>query len=153
MSHVADVQLQVLDLTALKAAVEAAGCQFIEGQTTHRWYGRFLNDWRDERAAVNRRDPATFGKCLHAIKVPGVNYEIGVVEHVSGKGYDLVYDNFGSSGQHDGQKLEQKFGGAGLPLLKQGYATSVSRRELARKGYRVTEVKQPNGTIVLKATK
>jgi len=153
MSHVADVQLQVLDLEALKAEVKAAGCEWLEGQTTHRWYGRFLNDWNSDLAAVNRRDPETFGKCLHAIRIPGVNYEIGVVQHSSGKGYDLVYDNFGSSGSHDGQRIEQKFGGAGLPALKQGYARQVAKRELARKGYRVVETRQPNGAIVLKATR
>ena len=153
MSHVADVQMQIKDLNALRQAVEAAGAVWHEGQTTHRWYGRFLDDWNDSRAAVNRRDPKTFGKCLHAISVPGVNYEIGVVQHRSGEGFDLVYDNFGSSGQHDGQKLEQKFGGAGFPVLRQGYGVELTRRELTRKGYRVVTVPQEDGTIKVKATR
>lgn len=153
MSHVADVQLQVLDLDALKAAVEGVGGIWHEGKTTHRWYGRFLNDWNSEAEAVNRRDPETFGKCLHAISFPGVNYEIGVVAHTSGKGYDLVYDNFGSGGSHDGQLLEKKLGGAGLPAMKQGYAVNLTKRELSRKGYRVALVPQADGSIKVKATR
>jgi hypothetical protein len=152
MSHVADVQMQVKDLDALKAVVEESGAVFHEGQKTHRWYGRFMNDWSDTRAAVNRRDPKTFGKCEHAISVPGVTYEIGVVVRQDGEGYDLVYDSFGSSGQHDGRKLEQKFG-EGLTTLKQGYSVEVSKRELARKGYRVTTTVEQDGSIRVKAVR
>ena len=150
MSHIADVQLHVTDLDDLRTAVLEAGGNWHEGQTTHRWYGRFLNDWNDERAAVNRRDPATFGKCLHAISFPNVNYQIGVVPHTSGTGYDLVYDNFGSGGQHDGQLLEQRLGGAGLPKLKQNYAVASVRRELSRQGHRVSVLTQPDGSIKIK---
>lgn len=145
MSHVADVQMEVKDLKALKAAVEAAGCEWREGQTTHAWYGRFLNDWRSDRAAVNRMDPKTFGKCEHAIRVPGSSYEIGVVRRADGKSYDLVYDSYGP-----GRQIEEKFG-VGLPALKQGYATQVAKRQLAKQGFRVTEQKQADGSIRLKA--
>lgn len=150
MSHVAAVELQILDIAALKSAVEKAGCQFIEGQTSHKWYGRRI-DSRDTN--IKSED---FGKCEHAIRIPGVNYEIGVTRHASGKGYALAFDNFGNdqSGRgHDGQRIAAKFGGPELPALKQGYATSVAKRELARKGYRVTEVRKANGSIVLQAVK
>jgi hypothetical protein len=137
--------MEVKDLAALKAAVLAAGCQWMEGQTTHKWYGRFMNDWSDERAASNRRDPKTFGKCEHAIKVPGVDYEIGVVRRPDGKSYDLVYDSWGS-----GRGLENKFG-VGLPLLKQAYGVEVAKKQLTRQGYRVTTQRQDDGSIRLRA--
>lgn len=146
MSHVADVQMEVKDLKALKAAVEAAGCVWLEGQKTHKWYGVFLADSAVGRDTATRRDPKTFGKCEHAISVPGVNYEIGVVRNPDGKSYDLVYDNWGP-----GRGLETKFGGQGLPGLKQGYATQVAKRQLVRQGFRVTEQKQADGSIRLRA--
>lgn len=146
MSHVADVQMQVKDLDALKAFVADSGCEWREGQRTFQWYGQFLNDWSSQRAAVNRVDPKTFGKCEHAIRVPGVNYEIGVVKRADGEGFDLLYDSYGS-----GRGLEAKFG-VGLPLLKQGYSVELSKRELSRKGYRVTTTKNEDGSIRLHAT-
>lgn len=144
MSHVADVQMEVKDLDALKSVVADMGGTFVEGQRTHKWYGRFMNDWEDTRAAANRRDPKTFGKCEHAIKVPGVDYEIGVVK-TGDETFDLVYDSWGS-----GRGLEAKFG-TGLVGLKQGYSVEVTRRELSRKGYRVTTERQQDGSVRIRA--
>jgi hypothetical protein len=138
--------MQVKDLEALKAVCAEAGAVFVEGKRNFEWYGHFLNDWSSQRAAVNRVDPKTFGKCEHVIKVPGVAYEIGVVKRADGDGYDLLYDSYGS-----GRQLEAKFG-EGLPLLKQAYGVEVSKRELSRKGYRVTTTKQADGSIRLHAT-
>lgn len=146
MSHVADVQIKVLDLDALEAAVTEAGAVFVRGKRTFEWFGQFLNDWSSKRAAVNRIDPATFGKCEHVIRVPGVSYEIGVVKAADGEGYDLLYDSWGN-----GQGLEKKFG-VGLPVLKQRYSAEVTKRELARKGYRVTTEPQADGSIRVRAT-
>ena len=150
MSHIADVRMQIKDLDALNVAVEALGGKLLLGQKTHRWYGKFLNDWQSDRAAVNRRDSSTFGTCEHAIKFDGINYEIGVV--ASTDGYELIYDAFGSGGTHDGNKLEGKLG-VGLPKLKQGYGVEVTRRQLSRQGYRVTTISNPSGTISVKAVR
>ena len=145
MSHVADVQFKARDLDALKAAVALIdGAHFMEGQRTHKWFGKFLNDWSNPRAAVNRVDPKTFGKCEHAIKLDGVDYEIGVVKAADGDGYDLIYDSWGG-------QLEARLG-VGLPMLKQVYTTELTRRELARQGKRVTTEKQADGSIRLRAT-
>lgn len=151
MSHIGEVQLHIMDLDALELAVTEAGGIFHRGKTDHRWYGRSVG------GNTSRRDPKTFGKCEHAISFPGINYEIGVIKHESGVGFDLAYDNWGSGGstygQHDGQLLEQRIGGANAPVLRQGYATAVTRRELSKKGYRVSVVRQENGTIRIKATR
>lgn len=138
MSHVADVQMQIKDLPALKRAVETMGGTFIEGQRTFRWYGRFLNDWREgrsvaERAAVNRVNPENFGKCEHAIAIPGCGYEIGVIKRADGQGFELIYDEFG-----EGRKLLEWLGGEKYSMIKSHYGAQVSSRELSRKGYRVS---------------
>ena len=145
MSHVADVQLEIKDINALKAAVESLGAIFVEGQQTFKWYGEFMNDWSSNRAASNRHDAKDFGKCVHAIKVEGVEYEIGVVK--TADGYSLLYDSWGP-----GRGLEEKFG-EGMPRIKQAYSTEVSRRELKRKGYRVTTINNADGSVQLKAVR
>jgi len=150
MSHVADCDIKFKDLDAVDVALKPFGGELLRGQTTHRWYGQFLNDWRSDRAAVNRRDPATFGKCDHAIRFPGINYEVGLVREADGT-YTPVYDSYGSGGQHDGGKLEALMG-AGLPKLKDEYAAAVTTRMLARKGFRVTRSVNAKGEILLKAT-
>ncbi len=151
MSHIADVRMQIKDLDALHLAVKALGGTLVLGQKTHQWYGEFMNDWQSERAAVNRRDSSTFGKCDHAIKFEGINYEIGVVKS-SDDCYELIYDTFGCGGKHDGCKLEEKLG-VGLPKLKQAYGVEVTRRQLSRQGYRVTTINNANGSVSVKAVR
>ena len=143
MSHIADVRMEIKDLDALRSAVEALGGKLVLGQKTHRWFGKFLNDWNSDRAAVNRRDSNTFGTCEHAITFKGIDYEIGVVK--DGESYELIYDTYGGA-------LEQKLG-VGLPKLKQGYGVEVTKRQLSRQGYRVTTISYPNGTISVKAVR
>lgn len=145
MSHIADVKLKVTDLSALRAAVEEAGGIWAEGQQTYNWYGRRVGSDR-----TTTRPASEDGRCAHAIKLPGVHYEIGVARNGDGT-YDLVYDSWGYAGSgHDGYKLEEKFG-AGLVGLKQGYGVEVSRRELSRRGYRVTTVRQEDGSVQVRA--
>jgi hypothetical protein len=152
MSHVADVQMQINDLSCLKKAVEGMGGTFVEGQKTFTWYGRFLNDWREsggkiaERAAINRVDAANFGKCEHAIKIPGCRYEIGVIKSPDGKGYKLIYDEFG-----EGRKLVEWLGGETYGRVKQQYSAQVTKRQLSRQGYRVVTKQLSNGFVKVTA--
>jgi hypothetical protein len=145
------VDIKIRDLDAAEAAVKRLGGTLVRGQKTHRWYGKFLNDWGSQDAAVNRRDPKTFGTCDHAITFPGINYEIGLCAEADGS-FTAVYDTYGSGGTNDGHALTAKCGGNGLPTLKNEYAAAVSTRVMARKGFRVTRTVGKNGAIVLKAT-
>ena len=127
-------------------AAKALGGELVLDKKTFNWYGQFLNDWKSDRAAVNRRDASTFGKCDHAIKFPNTTYEIGLCKEEDGS-YTAVYDSYGSQGR----MIEQKCGGIGLPKLKDEYAAAVSIRTLARKGFRVQRTTGPKGEIILKA--
>ena len=143
MSHVADVQMQIKDLDALRSVVARMGGELVMGQKTHRWYGRFLNDWSSDRAAVRRIDSSTFGKCEHAIKFDGIDYEIGLITGEGG--YQLIYDSYGGD-------LERKLG-IGLPILKQAYGVEVTTRQLSRLGYRTTTTQNANGSVRVEAVR
>ncbi len=144
MSHVADVNCKFTDLSTLADAVREMGGELIEGQKTHAWFGQFLNDWSSDRAAVNRRDPSTFGKCDHAIKFKDARYEIGIWEEADGT-YTAVYDSWGGE--------IEKIAGQGLTKLVDEYSAQASIRVAARKGFRVTRSTDVDGSILLMAVK
>lgn len=151
MSHVADVACDVQELDAFESAVQRYGGTLIRGKKTHRWYGRFENDWNDQRAASNRRDPKTFGHCDHAVSFPGINYEIGLCANQTG-GYDLVYDSYGSYHTHDGQKLEALLG-IGLTKLIDEYGCAVAIDQMAQQGFLAERVVDTNGDILAICTR
>lgn len=149
MSHVATIDLQVKDLAALKAACAKLGLELVEGQKTHKWYGRWVNDYSAQDAAYrNGIDPKDYGKCEHAIRIPGnaSAYEIGVVADKAHPGsYRLIWDNF------MGGKGLDKIIGNDTGLLKQRYAAEVARKQALRQGYRVIETQTADGKILLRA--
>jgi hypothetical protein len=128
MSHVSKIELEVNDLDTLKAACKRLGLEFIDGQKTYAWYGRFMRDY-PLPDGISADD---LGKCDHAIRVPGAEYEIGIVKK-NGK-YTLLWDFWQSGG------LEKKLG-KNAGKLKQAYAVERVRREARTRGYGVCEQK------------
>ena len=146
MSHVANVEVEINDISALRSACEKLGLQFKEGQRHHRWYGKFVNAWHTPDAAVeNGYDPETFGSCAHAIEVPGSEYDIGVVENPHGTGYRLLFDAFG----REGRAIPKRLGGTGLTRLRTEYGATRATRHLQRKGYRAVRRVMTDGTVKL----
>lgn len=136
MSHITAVSLKILDLRALRAAVQEMGAQFIEGKTTYNWWGISVGNKPIPKGMTKEM----LGRCSHVIKVPGVNYEIGVVKTAQGH-YTLAYDayNWGHGPNNipaDGGKLEEKFG-QGLKKLVQSYAVAKATLEARAKGWMV----------------
>lgn len=127
MSHVTNIKLATPDLDAIAMAVQAMGGEFVRNKTDFKWYGRFLNDWHTDRAAVHQGiDPKTFGKCSHVIRPKGWrlgDYEVGVVWRDGA--WDLVYDVW----SFEGAKLEEAFG-VGLVRLKAEVGAEVAVRKL-----------------------
>lgn len=147
MSHVALCEFGVQDLDALEAVGKELGF-VLKKQSSFRWYGRFLNDWHDKRAAVEQGfDPKKFGQCEYVLQLKDHiagqfgDYEIGVVPSLTGKGWALLYDSYGP-----GRKLEAR-AGVQLSKLKQGYSGEVARRYLVKKGYKVTKKYKENGEV------
>ncbi len=149
MSHLETVSTVIQDLAALKAACARLGVEFRENQTTYAWWGRSVGDYPVPAGL----DKNKLGQCAHAIKVPGVDYEVGVVAHKSTPGaYVLAYDFFGS-----GVGLQKKFckpiAGGGhttnMEHLINAYSVEVLKRQAARRGLRCTEQVTASGTIKL----
>jgi hypothetical protein len=147
MSHVAKIELEIKDLTALAAACQALGLEFMYGQKTYKCYGRIQG--------MSDQMPAGFtveemGHCEHAIRIPGNSraYEIGVVTRRDGKaGYALLLDAW-----QGGFGLTEKIGESGQKL-KQNYSSAVARAHMIRHGYRVISSTKQDGTIVLRASR
>ena len=156
MSHVAQCAVVVRDMRDLKAAVERLGGSLVEGKTSIKWYGRFVDDsdtwvtfFTPERVKeIQRMSPTArkaiitneMSRCDHAIKFPGVGYEVGVVKHGDGT-FRLRYDEFDHS-------LQVKMGPGG-GKLSQAYALEAAKRAAKLKGWMSREIAQKGGSIKL----
>ena len=142
MSHVTTGKTCITSLEDARAAAEELGGTLVAGQESYTWYGRYLNDWDSERAAVRhgRVRAEDLGKCEHVIRMPGHrqgSYEIGLVRRPDGKGWDTVYDAFGG-------EIEKAYGRS-LSKLK----TEIGLRALRRtcRGRRITITRLEDGKV------
>lgn len=94
MSHVVTIDVSITDLDVLKEAIDKLGYQWKANQTTYRWYGVWVNDYHGEDAAYRHNiKTEDYGKCDHAITIPGVDYDIGVIEAPDGS-FKLIWDEW-----------------------------------------------------------
>lgn len=146
MSHVATIEVEVKSLKALKMACINLGLEFVEGQRTYKWYGKWVQDYHGDDAAYKHGiKPEDYGKCDHAIRIPGNSnaYEIGVVRKANGS-YAIVYDFWGP-----GAVLKNYIGQDGN-RLKQEYALCAATLAAQAEGFSVKRVNQQHdGTIRL----
>jgi hypothetical protein len=132
MSHVSRIELEINDLETLKEACRSLGLEFVADQKTFKWYGWHMGDYP-------LPDGFTFedmGRCDHAVRVPGADYEVGVVR--KGNGYVLLWDFWQGGGLE--KVLGKKAG-----KLKQAYAVQRIRREARQKGYHCVEKRTDQG--------
>ena len=143
MSHIVTIEPELYDPAAIRAACKRVGWELVEGRQTFRWYGRYVGDYRvwEKRLRDLGIEPEDYGKCDHAIRVPGAKYEIGLVR----RGDQLIplWDTYRPGG------LGQVTAENGMNGFLQAYAIEKAKLEARRKGHRVTERKQPNGDIKL----
>lgn len=148
MSHVVGAaDFPILDLECLAAAGKVCGLDFMTGQQTYKWFGKWQKDYHGADAAYkNGIQPENYGKCLHALKVAGQPnaYEVGVVANPKGPGYCLIWDNWAK-----GHGLMQKIGQDGNKL-RQNYAAMVLQKAATKAGHRTT-LKQVGDSIHIKA--
>ena len=132
MSHISRIDLVITSLSDLDTACRALGFQFMNSQRTYRWFGRWVGD-APMPDGITADD---LGKCDHAIRVPGCDYEIGVVQR--GERYILLWDSWSAGG------LVEKIG-PNAGILKQAYSIRRVRSEARRKGYRIRERRMNQG--------
>jgi hypothetical protein len=138
MSHITTIKTEIRDLDALKCACTECGAVFVEGQTRYRWFGESVGDYPLPEGITKEQ----LGKCSHVIRVPGVEYEIGVVQKPNGH-WTLAYDFWGP-----GQGLLQKFG-EGCQHLMQLYAVHKTIHEAQKKGYTAQRQQLKDGSVKL----
>ncbi len=133
MSHVSKIEMEFRDLATLRKVCERLGLEFMEGQTTYRWYGRTVGPGAGLPEGFSEAD---LGRCEHAIRVNGADYQVGVVQR--NNRYHLLCDWWD-------KKLAAKLGESG-GLIKQAYAAERVRQEARRRKMRVKETVE-NGSI------
>jgi len=132
MSHIARTDLIITSLSDLEGACRDLGFQFMADQKTYRWYGHWVGD-APMPDGITSED---LGKCDHAIRVPGCDYQVGVVKRDDH--YILLWDNWSAGG------LAGKIG-PNAGILKQAYSVRRVRSEARRKGYRIRELRMKQG--------
>jgi hypothetical protein len=145
MSHIAEMELDIKDLDALEKAGKKLGLVLVKDQKNYKWFGESVGDY-PLPAGFKESD---LGKCDHVLKIPNSpnSYEIGVVKRRDGKpGFQLLWDFW-----MGGYGLQDKIG-AGGGLLKQAYSLEVAKKQMLRKGYRVSEKRDAKGNVLLTFT-
>ena len=125
MSHVAKVEVEIKDLTALETACNKLGVTLERGQKT--WVSYYGTD-----------------QCEHAITVPNSDYSVGVIKNENGTGFHLKFDSWGKHGRGITERV-----GDGCLKLSNEYSATVATRQLVKQGFRVRRSMQA-GRIVLK---
>ncbi len=142
MSHVATIDLDILDLDCLKLAAAELGLEFCEGKTNYKWWGHSVGDF-PLPAGFAKGD---LGKCEHAMRI-GDNakaYEIGICKRRDGKpGWVMLWDFFAG-----GYGLQAKVG-ENAGKLTQKYATHVAIKQARRQGFSVQQRQLADGRVQL----
>lgn len=118
------MELLIKDLEALRSACKDLGCTFIPNKHDYKWWGSHVGDYPLPEGMTKEE----MGKCNHAIKVPGADWEIGVVKEKDGKSHKLIYDFYGG----EGQKIH-KVCGENLGKLKQRYTIDALKNKVKDK--------------------
>ena len=152
MSHVVTVNIVIKDLDALEKACKKLGLKLNHGQKTHKWYGRWVNDYNATNAAYkNGIKPEQFGHCEHAISIPNnkAAYEIGLVENPDKEtgGYVLLYDFW-----NGGNGMSAKVGGDNMAKLLTEYTIEAETAIAQSLGYSVDQSVLADGSIQLTCT-
>lgn len=140
MSHVTDIKCTLDDIPAVKEVCKELGLVFCENQQTYKWYGSHVGDYPlPEGFTV-----ADLGKCQHAIKVPGCDWEIGIAQPRNAKGLRLVFDFWGP-----GQALSKALGGNDAREFVARYEAVRAEAACRKAGYRTTREKAQHGYNVI----
>jgi hypothetical protein len=144
MSHNEIIDLEVTDLKTLTNTCKRMGGELKLNQKTYKWFGRNMGDYPLPEGISE----SELGNCEHAIKFPGINYEVGVIKSKTSKGaYSLLWDFFDSS-------LKRKMGGEKAIDFIQHYTmekatqAATSKGRLCRESVIKTELGQKRRLVI-----
>lgn len=124
MSHNEIIDLEVTDLKTLANTCKRMGGELKLNQKTYEWFGRNMGDYPLPEG-INEND---LGKCEHAIKFPGINYEVGIIKSRQTKGaYELLWDFWD-------RDLKAKMGGSKAITFVQHYTMEKTKQAAMSKG-------------------
>jgi len=124
MSHNEIIDLEVTDLKTLANTAKRLGGELKFNQKTYEWFGRNMGDY-PLPVGISEHD---LGKCEHAIKFPGIKYEVGVIKSKTQKGaYSLLWDFWD-------KKLKEKMGGSRAISFIQHYTMEKTQQAAMSKG-------------------
>lgn len=157
MSHVVTINTELKDLTAIELACKRIGWTFVPNQRTYKWYGQWVDDsplphdlFSDEERLrvnelpkLNRQKYMTnlLGQCDHVIRVPGADYEIGLVKR--GDRYIPVFDFWHQGGL---QRLQYD----GMNGFIQAYTCEKVKLEAQRQGLTYLEQPIEEGNVLIR---
>jgi hypothetical protein len=149
MSHVVSIKTEMKDVAAIRATCAELGLTFVENQTTYAWWGTSVGDY-PLPAGFKASD---LGKCVHAIKVPGTTWEVGVVkarnpDGTQREGFTLLFDFYGTKGA----PITNALGGNDAKKFLQLYGVNKATIEAKKKGLLVRRQAGKNGAIQLVCT-
>lgn len=150
--HVVSIDVKLTDLEAIRRAVKRMGWTFNEDQTTYNWNDYWVDDSPVPRNLFETEEEykavvamsyegrcsvmnAKLGHCTHALKVPGANYEIGLIQR--GNEYIPIFDWVHYGGL---KALNQN----GMNGFVQAYTIEKAKLDAQRRGYSVSENWQGN---------
>ncbi|MBB4635929.1 hypothetical protein [Longimicrobium terrae] len=150
MSHIATVNLDVLDLDALAQAAQRLGLELVRDQKTYRWYGVNLGG-NTLPAGFSAED---LGRCDHALRLVGAEemhpapYEIGVSRRRDGQpGYLLFWDFWAG-----GFGLQARVG-ENCRRLRQEYACVQAMQTAMADQFAVETLRREDGSVRLQFTR
>lgn len=142
MSHIVQCEIELNDISAIRAAVKRLGGTWREGKQTYEWYGYSVGDYPLPEGITKDQ----LGKCDHAFGFPNASYEVGVTRLANGK-FTLLWDFWSAGGlmSHMGNEQAHKF--------VQAYGIEKAKIEAKRNGYFARETTMQDGSVKLTVTK
>jgi hypothetical protein len=136
ISHVVTIELEIENIDTLGVAANILGCKLIKEQKNYKWWGHHVGDYPLPDGFTKEM----MGKSEHVIKVPGADWEIGVVKDPhNDKKYKLIYDFYGP----EGRKIE-KVCGDRLGKFKGAYSIAEVSQKLKAKKAKYKEEQKEN---------
>jgi hypothetical protein len=149
MSHVTAGLGIIKDIDCLERSVaKFPQLEFLRDKTSYEWNGEFYDDWGESNEQLTARargvDPSQYGKCDHAIRMKGCQYEIGVTKREDGQGWSLVWDVW------RGQKLSATIGKDGEKLMTE-YNLEFCQQFALQNGFAI-DMQEVEGEAVITMT-